>query len=71
MLTVTGAEVSAVRRTPAGQLEMRVFNPTGEPATCSVPGRRGWTTDLRGRPGDPWEDHIELRPWQIATLVLT
>ena len=69
-LTVRGAEVSAVRRNAAGQLEVRVFNPTSEPATCQLPGRQGWTVDLRGRPLAPWEGQVALRPWQIATLTL-
>jgi alpha-mannosidase len=69
-LTVTGAEVSAVRRNHAGQLEVRVFNPTPAPATCEVPGHQGWTVDLRGRPLAPWEGRVELGRWQIATLTL-
>jgi hypothetical protein len=69
-LTVRGAEVSAVRRNAAGQLEVRVFNPTPEPATCELPGRHGWTVDLRGRPLAPWEGQVPLGPWQIATLTL-
>jgi mannosylglycerate hydrolase len=69
-LTVRGAEVSAVRRNAAGQLEVRVFNPTSAPATCELPGRQGWTVDLRGRPLDAWEGQVPLRPWQIATLTL-
>ena len=69
-LTVRGVEVSAVRRNAAGQLEVRVFNPTSGPTTCEVPGRQGWTVDLRGRPLDPWEGQVPLGPWQIATLTL-
>jgi len=69
-LVVTGAEVSAVRRSPAGRLEVRVFNPSAEPATCELPGRHGWTVDLRGRPRSAWEERVALRPWEIATLLL-
>ena len=67
----TAPRSPAVRRTAAGQLEVRVFNPTAEPTTARSPGRRGWTTDLRGRPLAPWEGSVELGPWQIATLVLS
>ena len=70
-LAVTGAEVSAVRRTPAGELEVRVFNPTAATATCALPRRQGWVVDLRGRRQRPWSDSVELRPWEIATLVLS
>ena len=69
-LTVSGAEVSAVRRTPGGQLEIRLFNPTGDPAVALLPGRRGWVVDLRGRPEHPFEERVDLRPWQIVTLQL-
>jgi len=65
-----GVEVSAVRRAPSGQLEVRVFNPTPAPATARLPGRRGWVVDLLGRPVEPWEGHVELAPWRIATLLL-
>jgi alpha-mannosidase len=69
-LTVRGVEVSAVRRSAAGQLEVRVFNPTASAAVAELPGRRGWTVDLRGRPVAPFEERLDLRPWEIATLVL-
>ena len=69
-LEVSGAEVSAMRRTPAGGIEVRVFNPTASPASCALPGRRGWVVDLRGRPLGPFEERVELGPWQIATLVM-
>jgi hypothetical protein len=63
-------EVSAVRRTPAGQLEVRLFNASAEPTTAELPGRRGWVVDLLGRPVEPWEATVDLPPWRIATLVL-
>jgi alpha-mannosidase len=68
-LTVTGAEVSAVRR-EAGALEVRVFNPADRPTTVAVEGRSGWLVDLRGRPLVPFEGRFELRPHGIATLRL-
>jgi mannosylglycerate hydrolase len=69
-LEVTGAEVSAVVRDPGGRLVVRLFNPTPEPVTARVPARRGWRTDLRGRPADPFEETVELGPWAIATVSL-
>ncbi|MDQ3294660.1 MAG: alpha-mannosidase, partial [Actinomycetota bacterium] len=69
-LTVTGAEVSAVRRTPGGSLEVRVFNPTAEATMVSVPGRSGWVVDLLGRPQQPFDEQIELGAWKLATLQL-
>jgi hypothetical protein len=62
--------VSAVRRTPSGTVEVRVFNPTAVPATVSLPHRQGWLTDLRGRSLEPFEGAFELGPWRIQTLVL-
>jgi hypothetical protein len=68
-LAVHGAEVSAVRRHPGG-LEVRVFNPTSDYTTVTVEGRWGWVVDLRGRPVELFEGHLDLRPWQIVTLHL-
>jgi hypothetical protein len=68
-LQVEGAEVSALRRAPGG-LELRVFNPSAEPTTVRVEGRRGWLVDLRGRPLEPFEGSFELPPWRIATARL-
>jgi hypothetical protein len=68
-LTVAGAEVSALRR-EAGSLVLRAFNPTDEPTTLAVDGRRGWTVDLRGRPLAPFEGTVDLAPHAIATLRL-
>jgi mannosylglycerate hydrolase len=68
-MTVHGAEVSALHRV-AGVLEIRVFNPTSEPAVVSLPGRTGWLVDLRGYPRSPFEGSFELRPFGIATARL-
>jgi mannosylglycerate hydrolase len=68
-LSVTGAEVSAVRR-EAGHLVVRVFNPSDQATTVRIDGRRGWLVDLRGGPVEPWEDSFELDPWRIATAQL-
>jgi alpha-mannosidase len=68
-LTVTGAEVSALRR-EAGRLELRVFNPTAEDTTVVVEGRTGWLVDLRGRPVERFEESTDLGPWRIATIRL-
>jgi mannosylglycerate hydrolase len=69
-LDVRGAEVAAVVRDDGGRLTVRVFNPHDRPATVSVPGRRGWRVDLRGRAMAPFEEHLELGPAEIATLAL-
>ena len=68
-LAVHGAEVSALHRV-AGVLEIRVYNPTAEPAVVSLPGRAGWLVNLRGYPEAPFEGSFELRPFGIATARL-
>jgi mannosylglycerate hydrolase len=68
-LSVRGAEVSAVLR-EAGQLIVRVFNPSAAPTTVAIDARAGWLLDLRGRPVKPFEGSFDLRPWQIATVNL-
>jgi len=65
-LSITGAQVSALRRAPGG-FEARVFNPTDQPTTVRVEGRRGWLVDLRGRPLEPFDGAFALAPWRIAT----
>ncbi len=65
-LTVTGAEVTAVRRAPGG-LEVRVCNPSDEGTLVSVDGRSGWLVDLRGQPVERWDSSFVLRAWGIAT----
>ncbi len=70
-LEVTGAEVTALRRTTEGRLELRVVNPTDDPTTLSVAGRTGELVDLRGTPtGDRFTGTLALAPWKIATVVL-
>ena len=68
-LSVSGAEVSAVRR-EGGLLEVRVFNPRPTPTTVSIAGRAGWLVDLRGYPQSPFEGSFELRPFGLATARL-
>jgi hypothetical protein len=68
-LDITGGEVSAVVR-EGGLLTVRVFNPTDEPTTVEVPGRRGWLVDLRGRALVPFEGSFPLAPHAIATARL-
>ena len=51
--------------------EVRVFNPTPEPCTVTLAGRRGWLVDLRGQVESPFENHFDLAPWAIATARLT
>ncbi len=69
-LTVTGAEVSAVRRVAGGRLEVRVFNPRDTEATVDLGGRSGWLVDLRHQPVAPVTGTLRLRPWGVATLHL-
>jgi mannosylglycerate hydrolase len=69
-LAVEGAVVSAVAR-EGGALTVRVFNPHDEPAEVRIDGRRGSLVDLRGRPVAPFEGSFALRPWGIATAVLS
>jgi glycosyl hydrolase family 38 len=68
-LTVTGAEVSAVYRR-GGALTARVFNPSDDEATVSLPGRAGEVVNLRGEIIEAFEGSFPLRPWGIATLRL-
>ena len=73
-LEVTGAEVSALRR-EAGGIELRVFNPSDEPATVRIAGARagsgsGWLVDLRGRPLRSFDGSFDLGPWAMATARL-
>ena len=70
LLGVRGAEVSAVRRTDAGSLEVRLFNPTPSAATVDLGDRSGWLVDLRGRALSPFAGPFVLRPWGIATVQL-
>lgn len=68
-LSITGAEVSAVVR-EAGQLVVRVFNPSPEPTIVSIGERTGWVVDLRGRPLEQVEGSFELAPWAVRTVNL-
>jgi len=68
-LTVTGAEVSSVRR-DAGRVEVRVFNPQSDPVRVELPGRSGWLVDLRGRPLVAVDGGFDLRGHGIATVQL-
>jgi mannosylglycerate hydrolase len=68
-LTISGAEVSALRR-DGGVLEVRVFNPHPEATTVSIEGHAGWLVNLRGYPESPFEGSFELRPFGIATARL-
>jgi hypothetical protein len=70
VLEVDGAVVSSLVR-DGRELVLRVFNPHDEPSTLTVAGRRGWLTDLLGRPVEPFEERLTLAPWRIATLRLS
>jgi hypothetical protein len=68
-LSISGAEVSAVVR-EAGQLVVRLFNPSAEPTTVDLGERTGWIVDLRGRPLERFEGSLELPPWAVRTVNL-
>ena len=68
-LSIEGAEVSAVVR-EAGQLVVRVFNPTDRRTTARFARRSGWLVDLRGRPVSAFNETVALDPWQIVTVHL-
>ncbi|MFN8041369.1 MAG: glycoside hydrolase family 38 C-terminal domain-containing protein [Acidimicrobiales bacterium] len=68
-LAITGAVVSSVVR-EGGALTVRLFNPSDEPTTATIEGRRGWLVDLRGGLVDTFEESYALGPWRIATARL-
>jgi len=69
-LVVEGARVSALRR-EAGNLEIRVYNPTETETTVQLGTAAGWLVDLRGRPLESFEGSFALRPFGFATARLT
>jgi hypothetical protein len=85
LLSLQGAELSALRRVEGGALELRVFNPTGSTTRVEVRGAeqasgepgepgapmRGQLVDLRGRQVESFEGSFELGPHRIATARLT
>jgi len=72
-LRVDGAEVSAVLRDEHG-LVVRVFRTAAEPGPVTVEHEgapaRGWVIDLRGNRLAPFDGSVDLRPWEICTLLL-
>ncbi len=68
-LSVSGAEVSSVRRV-GDRLEVRVWNPSDDDTAVELAGRSGWQVDLRGAPVAPFTGTVALGPWRIATLVV-
>jgi alpha-mannosidase len=70
-LEIEGAEVSAVVRVEGG-LVARVFSTASETQAVTVTHEgapaRGWIVDLHGRPVQPFEGEVTLRPWEICTL---
>ena len=69
-LSVEGAEVSAVVR-EAGQLTVRMFNPSDHETTVRIADRIGWLVDLRGRAIESFDGSFTLGPWKIATAVMS
>jgi alpha-mannosidase len=72
-LRVDGAEVSAVLR-EHGRLVVRVFRTAADPGPVAIEHEgapaRGWVVDLRGNRLAPFAGSVELRPWEICTVVL-
>jgi 2-O-(6-phospho-alpha-D-mannosyl)-D-glycerate hydrolase len=72
-LRVDGAEVSAVKREPGG-LVLRLFRTDATDGAVTIERNgapaTGWLVDLLGRPIEPFEGSVTLRPWQLATLRL-
>ena len=69
-LELLGAEITSVRR-HRGALEVRLFNPTDEAVSVSLPNRSGDQVDLRGEVLAAWSGSVELGPHAITTLRLT
>jgi mannosylglycerate hydrolase len=74
LLSIEGAEVSAITREADGALTVRVFNPAPVATEVHIADERGARTgtavDLRGRPGDEFTGTRSLRPWEIVSLRL-
>jgi hypothetical protein len=66
-LAVDGAEVSSLQRVPGG-IEVRLWNPSDEPAVATITDGVGWVVDLRGRPIRPFEGVATLGAWEILTV---
>jgi len=69
-LEVTGAKVSAVRRS-GPLLEIRVFNPQDAETVVGLGQRSGWLVDLRGEPVEAVDSSFRLRPYGIATVLVS
>jgi alpha-mannosidase len=65
--SVNGAIVSSIRRV-AGELEVRVFNPTGTPTMVNLDGAEGFQVNLRGAPEAAFADEVRLGPYRFSTL---
>jgi hypothetical protein len=72
-LRIDGAEVSAVLREEHG-LVVRFFRTDAEPGPVSVElegaPAAGWIVDLRGNRVAPFGGSVDLRPWEICTVLL-
>ncbi|HET9728239.1 MAG TPA: glycoside hydrolase family 38 C-terminal domain-containing protein, partial [Acidimicrobiia bacterium] len=72
-LSVEGAEVSALLRTP-GAVQLRVFRSDANEGVVTIERAgvpaRGWIVDLRGAPLAPFIGEVTLRPWELCTLAL-
>jgi hypothetical protein len=64
---VRGAIVSSIRRV-AGELEVRIFNPTNATATVNLEGAKGFLVNLRGAPEAAFAEQVHLAPYRFSTL---
>jgi len=55
-------------------LVVRVFRTAADPGPVTVEHEgapaRGWVIDLRGNRLAPFDGSVDLRPWEICTLLL-
>lgn len=68
-IEVRGAVVSAHRRTDDGRIELRVVNLADRPADWYTDGLEGDVVDLTGTAVGAFGGRVELRPYEIATVV--
>ncbi len=69
VLSLGGATLSALTH-PGDGPTVRVHNPTPQPVTVTLEGRRGRVVDLQGRPVSAFTGSLALGPWKVATVEL-
>ena len=68
-LSVSGAIISSIRRSN-GVIELRCFNPTGEPTSVDFGTAGGWEVDLRGEPLRQFAGTLDLGAYKFTTVRL-